>query len=1017
MAFVKDKIKITCENLHGFAYNKLYDIDDIEYVYCDYKTDNSFPSDGWKPFGKNDRVYGKDGHCWFKTTFKTPKAVAHKNYFIKCTTGFEGQWDATNPQGLIYLNGKMVQGLDTNHVEVFLEPDTDYELYNYFYLGPALNESGVKYGMYEVDELTEQLYFDMKVAYDVLCLQNENSDEYIALIGALEQTANLIDFRAPGSDEYNASIIKAIDYIGEELYGKLCSVENKPVVHCVGHTHIDVEWQWHRAQTREKCQRSFSTAFTLMERYPEYKFMLSQPELYRYLKEEAPEKYEELKKLVKEGRWEPEGAMYVEADCNLISGESFVRQILQGKKFFKDEFDVDCNVLFLPDVFGYSAALPQILKKSGIDYFVTSKIAWNETNTMPVDRFMWEGIDGTEIYTNFITTQDYGGADVSRFPNVAPTRYTTYVGHLTPSEIRGTWNRFSQKEYGNHTMTTYGFGDGGGGPTKTMLETQRRLSKGLPGMPVTEMTTLREYLNITKEDFDKACATTKRTPRWVGELYLELHRGTYTSIAKVKRSNRKSELGLQKAEALSYTDFYFGGSYDAEGIYDKWNKVLHNQFHDIIPGSSIKEVYDGTDKDYAEIESFLASVMEEKLGNIAKNITTNGGTLVYNPLGFARRGEVRLDGKTVELKTAVPAFGWAVADEVISNSEVKINDLTAENKYYKLTLDTAGRIVSLYDKQAKRQVLKAGEFGNELQAFEDYPRAWDNWEISDFYKEKMWVLDDAADITPITDGSRAGFRISRRYMDSVISQNMWLYSENPRIDFETELDWHQHHQILKVAFPLDVHTNSATYDIQFGHTTRPTHQNTSWDKAKFETCGHKWVDMAENGYGVALLNDCKYGHSAEGSTIKLTILKCGTYPNPEADQGKHLLTYSLLPHVGDFRQSGVINEAYALNQPISAACVEKNNGTIPETFSLVSCDKENLIVETVKKAEADDSMIVRMYEAFDSRTTATVTVAEGFKKAYLCDLLENEIKELEFKDNKVTIPASNFEIITLKFTK
>lgn len=1007
MNLMTEKIKVTCQNLLDFAQIELCELKGVEYVMCDYKTDNTPPKSGWQPFGAKDRVFGKDGHCWFKANFKTPKADKNESFYLKCTTGKEGLWDATNPQGLIYLNGKMVQGLDTNHVDVYLEPDTEYEFYNYFYLGPILDEASVRFTLCKLDELTEQLYYDMKTAYDTMLLLHENSDEYVALIGVLEQTANIIDFRARGSAAFKKSVAEAIDYIGEELYEKLCSVKNKPVVHCVGHTHIDVEWRWHRAQTREKCQRSFSTAFNLMEKYPEYKFMLSQPELYRYLKEEAPEKYDELKKLVKQGRWEPEGAMYVEADCNLISGESFVRQILQGKKFFKDEFDVDCQVLFLPDVFGYSAALPQILKKSGIDYFVTSKIAWNDTNTMPVDRFMWEGIDGTEIYTNFITTQEFRG--------MTPHRYTTYVGHLTPEQIKGTWNRFSQKEYGDHTMTTYGWGDGGGGPTKKMLETQRRLSKGLPGMPVTEMTTLIEYLEKTKEDFDKACKKTRRTPHWVGELYLEFHRGTYTSMAKVKRANRKAEFALSKAEALSYTDLHFGGNYDATGLYNNWNKVLHNQFHDIIPGSSIKEVYDGTDKDYAEIEEYVGSVINEKLAKLSDALTSDEGTFVYNPTGFARNGAVLCKGKTVEISETVPAFGWKVVKEVKSLSDVTVNELTAENKYYTLTLDTLGRITSLFDKTANRQVFKEGEFGNEFQAFEDYPYNYDNWELSEYYKEKKYTIDTPAEIIPVTDGSRAGFKITRKYMESTISQNLWLYSDSRRIDFETDIDWHQQHQVLKTAFPLDVHTNSATYDIQFGHTQRPTHQNTSWDKAKFETCGHKWVDMSENGYGVALLNDCKYGHNTEGSTLKLTILKAGTDPNPEADQGQHLLTYSLLPHVGDFRTAGVINEAYALNQPLSSLPVKKQVGTLPETFSLVSCDKENVIVETVKKAENNNAMIVRMYEAFDSRGEVTVTVADGFKKAYLCNLMEENIEKLDFEDNKVKIPFKNFEIITLKF--
>jgi len=444
--------------------------------------------------------------------------------------------------------------------------------------------------------------------------------------------------------------------------------------------------------------------------------------------------------------------------------------------------------------------------------------------------------------------------------------------------------------------------------------------------------------------------------------------------------------------------------------------VLHNQFHDIIPGSSIKEVYDGTDKDYAGIHSFCSGILEEKLRSIASKVDAKGGALVYNPLGFARKGIVRFAGATAELTEEVPAFGWGVARGMIRQAAVTVDGLTVENQYYVLTLDHSGRIRSLFDKAANRHVLKPGTFGNELQVFEDFPRQYDNWEISDYYKQKMWVLEDAAAIEPVQDGSRAGFRIQKTYMHSAIIQTLWLYSESRRIDFETEIDWHEHHQILKTAFPLDVLANTATYDIQFGHVQRPTHENTSWDKAKFEVYGHKWVDLSEPGYGVSLLNDCKYGHNTEGSTLKLTILKCGTYPNPEADQGHHAFTYSLLPHEGDFRSAGTIREAYALNQPLVAteAC---GDGSLPDSFSLVSCDHPGVILETVKKAEADDGMIVRMYESFGGRCTANITAAPGFSKVYLCDLMENILRELPLSGDRVSIPVSNFEIITLKWVR
>lgn len=1011
MSFVVEKIRITWQKLNQFANVKLYDLKGAQYLKCDYKTDNTFPSDDadWQPFPAGTRMTGRDAHYWIKVSFRTPPKKENISYFLKCTTGLEGTVDSTSPQGLVYLNGEMVQGLDTNHTEIYLEPDTEYTMYNYFYLGLLKDNIPLNMAMYELDEKSEQLYYDIRVPYDVMILHHPNDEVYTKISSALEQTCNIVDFRKPFSPEYKASVKRAIDFIATEFYEKLCTEENKPIVDCIAHTHIDIEWLWARAQTREKIQRSFTNALALMKKYPEYKFMLSQPELYRYLKEEAPEKYEELKQLVAEGRWEPEGAMYVEADCNLISGESLVRQILQGKKFFKDEFGIDSKILFLPDVFGYSSALPQILKKSGIDNFITSKISWNETNTMPVDTFMWEGLDGTEIFTNFITAQRYTG--------IEPQRETTYVGHLNPTEIKGTWNKFIEKQYSNHALSTYGFGDGGGGPTKEMLENQRRLAKGIPGMPVTKMPTLAEHLDVKRKEFDEACTRLKRTPKWVGELYLEMHRGTYTSMAKNKRGNRKSEMALGKAEGISYVASILGSNYDADGLYKTWNMVLHDQFHDIIPGSSIREVYEGTDVDYKEIADYTGGVINEKMGVIADNINTDGGVLVYNALGFDRKGIATVGGKTIEIATDVPAFGWKVVKDYKDTSDVTLNGLTAENKYYKMTLDRAGRITELFDKTACRQVFKSGEYGNEFQAFEDYPRSYDNWEITDYYKQKKWVLDDEAKITPITDGSRAGFNVVKKYLDSEISQNIWLYSNSKRIDFDTEMDWHEHYQILKVAFPLDVHTSTATYETQFGHIERPTHGNTSWDQAKFEVCGHKWVNVAENGYGVSLLNDCKYGFNTEGSTLKLTALKCGMYPNEVADQGEHKFTYSLMAYEGDFREAGVINEAYALNQPFETLEVKANNGEMPDEFSLVSCNKANVIVETVKKAEADDGMIVRMYDAFNHRTNATITVANGFSKAYLCDLMENVVEELDFDGNTVTVPVKPFEIITLKFSK
>ncbi len=998
--------------LRDARYRKLFALTHVEYCKDGYKTGNTPPADGWIPFTENTMLSGNDVHFWLRASFRTPSCAPHERLMLRTVTGREGLWDATNPQGMIYLNGYMTQGLDTNHTETDLLPDTDYTLHLYLYMGSTDSVIRPTMTLYAVDTDTEGLYYDVKVPVEAYRTFSSESEEYILGLSLLSDVANMVDTRAIGSEAYRESVRQAREYLSREFYGKRCTPDGKPVIHCVASTHIDVEWKWDRLVSREKIQHSFATAKALMDRYPEYRFMLSQPELYRYLKEEAPEKYEELKALVAEGRWEPEGSLYVESDCNLPTGESLVRQILYGKRFFREEFGKENRVLYLPDVFGYSAALPQILKKSGIDYFVTSKISWNDTNKMPKDAFLWEGIDGTEIPTFFITTQTYGG--MRRSGGEISKNYSTYNGILTPSEIRGCWDRFQQKEYCNRALCTYGFGDGGGGPTAEMLENGRRLSRGLPGMPVTKITTLTEYLDTAYGELVETSRRTGRTPKWVGELYLEYHRGTYTSIAKVKEGNRRSEQLLATAEALSVTDLCLGGSYDKEGLDRVWRKTLHNQFHDILPGSSIERVYEHTDKDYAEIAAYGNSVVDEKLTSLSEKIASDGGVLVYNPLGFARRGSFKTERGYVETEETIPSFGWKVLSVSAPVSSVTVKGRKAENRFYTLELNEAGQIVSLYDKRAERQVFKAGERGNVLTVFADHPVKYDAWEIEEYYRYKRWELNEPAEITPVEDGSRGGFRIRRGYMNSTITQTLWIYSESSRIDFETDLDWHETHQILKAFFPLDVHANVATYDVQFGHVVRPTHENTSWEEARFECYAHKWMDLSEKGYGVSLLSANKYGYGVLGSTVGVTLLKCATDPNPHADQGAHHFTYSIMPHLGDFTEAGVIPEAWALNQPLLTRPIDAHEGTLPSEFSTVSCDAPNVVVTAVKRAEEDDGLIVRFYDAFDCRSKVTLTVPATYKTAQLCDLLERPLTTLPVENGAVTIPVSNFEIVTLK---
>ncbi len=1003
------KIKKTCERLYSASRTVLVDSIPLFAVELDgYKTSNTPPDGEYKPF--DGKLSGLDKRIWIKADVLTPAGEEGCKYYLEVDTGIRG-WDMLNPQLIVYLDGKMASGLDINHREVRLEPEHSYKTDGYFYSGNQVADLRITYRLVKVNERVEKLYYDMLVPYEACRdVYDRNSGEYAATIAVLERAANQLDLRDHTSPAFFDGVERAGEIMSKEFYEKLCTTEGKPTVNCIGHTHIDVEWLWDRRQTREKIQRSASTALALMKEYPEYKFMLSQPELYRYLKEEAPEKFEEVREAVREGRWEPEGALYLECDCNLISGESLVRQLLYGKKFFREELGIDSRICFLPDVFGYSGAMPQILKSSGIDCFITSKISWNDTNTMPSDIFKWRGIDGTEIFSSFITGQKYDKR--------SSARTTTYVGDITPAFIYGTWHRFGQKGYCTDVIDTYGFGDGGGGPTREMLERARRLEAGFPGMPVARLTTLTDYVDKARAQFDKGCRELRRTPRWTGELYLEYHRGTYTSAAANKRSNRKSELALARAEALSATEAHLlGGEYPKAELDRNWITVLHDQFHDILPGSSIHSVYEFTRQDYAEVAESTDKICKEKLTLIADKINTGGGILVYNPLGFARRGEIVADGLTLTTPTEIPALGYTVIPKPTAKCTVHLSEGKLSNDYYDLTLDSAGRIVSLYDKRIGREVVPVGGAMNEYRVYEDDPANYDAWEMDEYMQIKSYVLDTPVTVTPVTDGDRAGFTLERKYMSSTITEAIWLYSSSARIQLENRIDWHEKHQTLKLAFPIDVNSTSATCEIQFGSITRPTHTNTSWDKAKFEICAHRWIDLSEHGYGVALLNDCKFGHSVQGNLLTLTCLKCPSYPDPKQDVGQHEFTCALLPHVGDLYESGVIREAHALNQPLVSMPISAHGGPLPERFSMISVDEPSVVIDGIKRAESSDAVIVRLYESFGGSVNAHLRLPHGVSRAVLCDLMETEHTELRIDNGLVSLPLHAFQIATLKLEK
>lgn len=995
----------------------------------------------WKTISFSQIWGGHREYFWFETSVTIPQEFDHEYITYELTTGKEGEWDATNPQFSVYINGELRQGFDVNHREITLsECAKTGEIYH-IVLSAFTGDSNfcllLQSCLKAIDLPTKKYYYDVKVPHDVVMLLKEDDMNYINTLLALNESLNLVDFRKPYSEKYYESIRAAGQYLQENFYYKYCG-ESAEKVYCVGHTHIDCAWKWTLAVTRDKAVRSFSTVLELMRKYPEYIFMSSQPQLYQYVREEAPDIYDQIKERVREGRWETDGGMWVEADCNLSSGESLIRQFLHGQRFFRNEFGKENCMLWLPDVFGYSAALPQILKKCGLQYFMTTKINWNEFNKMPYDTFMWEGIDGTQVLTHFIPTKDFNRPEETGKNNF----FTTYNGFINASQVMGGWERYSQKYLNGEVLNSFGYGDGGGGPTEEMLENQRRLARGIPGCPQTVMSTARNFFETLREHVKD----NKYLPVWVGELYLEYHRGTYTSMARNKKYNRKSEFAFGNLESFCVMDSILNkAAYPADVLYDAWEVILRNQFHDILPGSSIKEVYEDSQKEYESIQAVNRRYTHKTLAHLADQIDAGEGDLVVfwpnstvsgaNVVFTLEGGRVPVladaEGDSYQIQKIgeskylfrtkrLPSKGYQTFALQYESSENSRNGMyigtdAMENDLLRLVFNEKGQFISIYDKEKHRELLKAGQAGNVIMTYEDRPHRYDAWDVNHYYTEKSWEADDVEEFTVIENGPvRGGVKISRKYLDSLICQYIYIYNGSKRIDIKNEIDWKEDHIFVKSLFPVDIHTDEATFDIQFGNVKRPTHSNTSWDMAKFEVCMHKWADVAEDGYGVALLTDCKYGCSVQNGVMGLSMLKSATDPNPDADKEKHEFIFSILPHEGDFRSGNVVPEAYELNNPAVAVIKRKKGGLLPEVFSLASVDQPNVVIEAVKRAEDSDAVIVRLYECFNRRSDVVLRMGKNIKAAYQCNLLEEQDIPAAFEENEIHFEIKPYEILTFK---
>ncbi|GLX66609.1 alpha-mannosidase [Paenibacillus glycanilyticus] len=990
MFLVEKKLKARMKELKKYIYKNSEPIGN--WIVLEDKSKNEkYPPANMseaQPFLLGDTWTGRDYYLWIQTEVAIPK---DSEKILVFDFGESTEGATVGFESLLFLNGKPYQGVDTYHQEVFVDESYRGETVQISVkLWSGLEGGGPKRprthqfkraDLVHIDKTTEDLFYLSSMILNAIQQIEGNNPVKYSLRNLLNDAFLKISWDAPGEQAFYDGIAATYEWLNTEI-SKIPKNELYEVG-VIGHTHIDVAWLWRLKHTREKAARSFSTVLRYMDMYPEYTFLQTQPQLYKYIKDDYPEIYEQIKARVVEGRWEADGAMWLEADCNIPSGESLTRQILHGAKFIKNEFNKDVQYLWLPDVFGYSWALPQILKQSDIQTFMTTKISWNQYNRIPHDTFKWRGIDGSEILTHFITTPVTG-----ENTDWAEDWYSTYNGGITPETVLGTYNNYRDKEINSDLLIAYGLGDGGGGVTREMLENRRQVDK-IPGLPSVKPTLAKTY-------FDKLHQTVEGTNQyvhtWDGELYLEYHRGTYTSQAFVKRINRKTELMLRNLEFLySLYEQNKAADYPAEKLFDMWEVLLRNQFHDIIPGTSIEEVYQDHKEEMGQVWKGMEQLQQELSyeGAASYQLVNTAGwsrnTLVELPSAvegsyYKEDGTVlpavHKDGKTLLLiENCLPLSSQTILfEEKTQLQSVAVGILLnngIETKFYRIGWNDNGHLVTIFDKENNREVLSGT--GNVLQLFEDKPIDYDSWDIDIYYQEKMEEL--VFDSVEVIDNNVlfVDVKFSCKFKHSEVQQVMRLYNHTRRIDYKMEIEWGEHQQLLKVKFDVDVRNTEARYDIQYGNVLRPTHWNTSWDMARFETVGHQWADLSEHGYGVALLNDCKYGYDIKNKTMRLSLVKSGIHPDPNADVGKHQFTYSLLPHNGDYLEGRVVEEAWEINSEIIAI---RSDEPIILPFSLGT--KQSVALDAFKKAEDGRGWIVRIHNFTGGRQKVSFNLEQGY---------------------------------------
>jgi alpha-mannosidase len=929
--------------------------------------------------------------------------------------------DLQRMQGMLYLDGKAYHGLDQYHRLIYLPAGPDYQFAASVWTGFAELDwqPNPVFRLVRIDASATQLHHDLRVLADALRVLPADDPARSGLEDVAELALDAVDWTSPGGPSFRQSAADAHERVQQALE-KLDTASYQPTLIAAGHAHIDCAWLWPISQTREKAGRTWTTALRLMERYPEYRFLASTPLQYEMVKESFPETFEGIRQRASEGRWETLGGMWVEADCNLPDGESLARQMLVGTRYFEREFGQQTRVVWLPDSFGFTWALPTLMAAAGLPYFVTHKLSWSDTNRIPHDTFRWRGPDGGEVLAHFLCT-----------PSLNAFEKTTYNGVLLPSIARGAWTRFQDRQLQNELLVAFGWGDGGGGPTIEMVEAGRRLNH-LPGFPRVEMGRADEFFERLEGSLDGR----SDIPVWDSELYLEYHRGTYTGQARQKLRNALSQRLYHAAELYAAcARKLLGSEYPRAALDEGWRLILTNQFHDILPGSAISQVYQDSEQDFVRLSRLGQEVLDVSTRALAGALNLESEALVlFNPSPYASSDYVEVttdaasdvalpsqptvDGGMLVWCEDVPPNGYrAFPTGATPSGEnlLRVSPGHVDTPFWNIELNDRGWITRLWDKLDNREVLPEGEHANRLVIFEDKPLNFDAWDIDAFFHAKSREVDHLASVEVRESGpERAMLELRWQIGEHTrISQRVCVYRRSPRIDFRTHVEWQERQSLLKVAFPTTIRSRRATYEIQFGTIERPTHRNTSWEEAAFEVPAQRWVDLSDAHYGVAVLADCKHGYIVRDRTLWLTLLKGAIDPDPDADRGSHAFTYSLLPHAAGL--DTVRRAAYGLTRPLIWRREPAHAGRLPLSYSTAHVDQPGVLVETVKWAEDEDAMIVRMYEADGGAGNATLRLGTRPHLIDEVDLLERHPRNLAVaEDGSVPLTVRAHEVKTLR---